>query len=109
MCDSFGASPSGSADPVDVVFDAVGHIVIDDISDIVDVKASACNICCNKNCASATVFEVLEQLFTNCLIFVTMDTLHTFDAFLVKLLNQVVYSFLCLTENECTRLTAICL
>lgn len=103
------ASSCRATNSVNVVFNLLWHIVIDDISDIVDVKASACNICCNKNCASATVFEVLEQLFTNCLIFVTMDTLHTFDAFLVKLLNQVVYSFLCLTENECTRLTAICL
>ena len=106
---AFVASSCRATNSVNVVFDLLRHVVIDDILDIVDVKTSTSNIRCNEHCACAAILEVLEQLFTHLLVFVTMDALHTFDALLVKLLDQVVYSFLSLTKYECAWLTAICL
>lgn len=103
------ASSCRATNSVNVVFDLLRHVVIDDILDIVDVKTSTSNIRCNEHRACAAILEVLEQLFTHLLVFVTMDALHTFDALLVKLLDQVVYSFLSLTKYECAWLTAICL
>ena len=48
MCDSLGTGSSSSADPVDVVFDAVWHIVIDDDRNVLDIQASGCNISGNQ-------------------------------------------------------------
>jgi len=86
---------------MDVVFDLLGHVVIDHILYVIDVQASARYISRDQHRTSATIFELLQELLSDLLRFVTVDA---FDAahslLLAHLSHKVVHAFFRLAEDD---------
>ena len=56
--DAWSTGPCRSANPVDVALGDVGEVVVDDVTDPVDIDSTRCDVGSHEH-AGTTVFEVL--------------------------------------------------
>src|SRR6185312_12570741 len=90
--------PGRPADAVDIVFSVVGHVIVDDHFDIVDIYAAGKDIGRDKD-GQAAALEIEQHLFPGRLIEVGMDLIDI-ELRAAKLHRELFHVMLLRTEDQ---------
>jgi hypothetical protein len=102
--DTSFACTTSSSDSVSVILDGLGHVVVDDHGNVLNINTATSNVGSDENVLRA-VFERRESVFTLLLAFATVKCARV-EAKLLQTLRKDVGALLLVDENDDWRLQA---